>query len=130
MATLKISEISWPVVQPAFERALHKRVIGRKEIGIYDLAQIVGVHTKTVEGWLYAGTEPKAMAMHKLGLYFGPQFLEEVFGGIDAVEAQASVALSISDVVAIRDAASALADKLGAAVNGKGAQVLQFKEGA
>lgn len=127
---LKLADISWSVIQPQFERALHRRVVGKKEIAVYELAEKVGVHPKTIEGYLYAGTEPKATAMHRLGLYFGPEFIDEVFGGVDAVEARAAVSLALADVEAVREAAAALAERLGAALGGQRATVHQLRERA
>lgn len=127
---LKLAEISWSVIQPRFERALHRRLIGRKEISPFDLADKIGVHVKTVEGWLYAGTEPKASAMRRLELWFGPEFADEVFGGFDVVEARAAISLALADVAGIRDACSELVDRLNATLAGKGGAVVQFREGA
>lgn len=116
--TLKLSDVSWPLIQPRFERALHRRVVGRKEIAVFELAEVVGQHPKTVEGWLYAGTEPKATAMFKLVRYFGSDFEQEVFGDIDAGDARPAVNLSAEDIQILRDAASVISARIHGALGG------------
>ncbi len=128
--TLRLAEISWASIGPSFEHALHRRVVGRKEISVYELADTVGVHPKTVEGWLYAGTEPKATAMRKLCLYFGPDFEGEVFGHIKAVEAKAAVSLAIADVAEVRSAAAALVSRLDGVLGGKSGEIVPMRSRA
>lgn len=115
--------LTWPRLQPTFERELHARVIGGK-IGVYPVADSLGVHGKTVEAWLYSGSEPGGAALLRCFELFGPDFETAVRGNAGQ---SALRTVSRMDLVSLRRRLAGEIERLDGLI-GAGGNVVDLKD--